>query len=287
MQHDASPSSQRIRLVRGPARGFAGREVCLLVAFAPDGRVLPCTVDHMNALAGAGIDVILCLAVTDPGAAFDDAGLDAAAGIVLRRNLGFDFGAWAAMVNGTPGLWDARRIYFTNDSILGPLDGFEAMIDRVRRSQAEFVALTDSWQFLHHTQSYFFVLQGEGLRSGAIRAFWRQVKSHADKRDVIRHCELPFYAFVTRQAGLKAEILFPYEKIAARAKGMEARKLNPTHHLWEDLIEAGFPYIKAELLRDNPFGADLGAWRAIAAAHGGDVERIEAHLEMSRAMRGA
>ncbi len=33
-----------------------------------------------------------------------------------------------------------------------------------------------------------------------------------------------------------------------------ARDVNPTHQLWLQLFKRGFPFIKKELLRDNPTG---------------------------------
>ena len=42
--------------------------------------------------------------------------------------------------------------------------------------------------------------------------------------------------------------------------------MNPTGELWRQLLLAGFPFIKRELLRSNPARvADLADWRDVVA----------------------
>ena len=44
--------------------------------------------------------------------------------------------------------------------------------------------------------------------------------------------------------------------------------MNPTAELWRQMMEVRFPFIKRELLRDNPARViDLVDWRDVARAH--------------------
>ena len=53
-----------------------------------------------------------------------------------------------------------------------------------------------------------------------------------------------------------------------RAHVVDRTPLNPTSDLWRQLMVAGFPFIKRELLRDNPTHIpDVAEWRDVAAAH--------------------
>jgi hypothetical protein len=53
---------------------------------------------------------------------------------------------------------------------------------------------------------------------------------------------------------------------------------NPAIHAWAELASAGFPFLKVQLLRDNPGQTDLLGWRTVAAANGYDIGLIEAFL---------
>ena len=120
---------------------------------------------------------------------------------MCRKNGGFDFAVWAAALADRPDIWNASRIYFVNDSILGPLRGFQDVLTRIRSSDADFVALTDSFDSKHHVQSYFFVLQGQALSNWVVRKFWRQVRVLAMKDSVISAYELTQLAEMRDAAG--------------------------------------------------------------------------------------
>jgi hypothetical protein len=75
-----------------------------------------------------------------------------------------------------------------------------------------------------------------------------------------------------RAGGLAVEALFP-----AAGDG------NPTLTRWRELIGAGFPFIKVQLLRENPAHADIDGWQEIVRAGGLDPALIEEHLASRRA----
>ena len=45
------------------------------------------------------------------------------------------------------------------------------------------------------------------------------------------------------------------QKFAARV--MRTKTMSPNHALWQQMVEAGVPYIKIELMRDNPHDVGL------------------------------
>lgn len=61
--------------------------------------------------------------------------------------------------------------------------------------------------------------------------------------------------------------------------------LNPTSDLWRQLIQAGFPFMKRELLRDNPSHvSDIIDWRDEVIARFGAVPEAIEH-DLRRVMR--
>ena len=58
---------------------------------------------------------------------------------------------------------------------------------------------------------------------------------------------------------------------------------NPTLDGWRQLVSRHrFPFVKVQLLRDNPNGNDISDWREIVAQAGYDTALIEAHLRRVR-----
>jgi hypothetical protein len=53
---------------------------------------------------------------------------------------------------------------------------------------------------------------------------------------------------------------------------------NPTLTRWRALIDAGFPFVKVALLRENPFDADLIGWESVLERHGYDPAIVRAGL---------
>ncbi len=240
----------------------------------------------VGALAASGQTVVVCCAVENLGLRVDLEGLDGAAFIVKRKNGGYDFAVWAAILAKMPELWSAKRLLFVNDSILGPLDGFDSTLERLRASDADFLALTESFEIRHHTQSYFFVLQNKGMSSAEVRTFWRQVRVEKTKSAVIEKYEVGLLQLMRDVAGLKTEVLFSYDFLFPGTDWSAVKMQNPTLYLWEHLINSGFPFVKAELLHANPHNFNIAHWQPLVALHGGDVSIFQKHLAMMRETRG-
>ncbi|MEP9376050.1 rhamnan synthesis F family protein [Aquabacter sp. CN5-332] len=256
------------RALRLPSLAEATGPVCLFVAYAPDGRFFAHTLRYCADLKRNGLRLVL-IAVTDrPDLDCLDPGPEVADALVVRENHGYDFAAWAACLRYMPELWAAPELWFANDSVYHAAAPLAEMVERVRRSPADVVAMTGSSEIAPHFQSYLFVLKDGALRREGVRRFWGGVRSLADKNQVIRDYEVRQKATLEAE-GLKVEILFS-------APGGDGD--NRLHHGWRALLAAGFPFVKVQLLRDNPYGADLAGWRDALAAHEFDIPEITFHL---------
>ena len=66
-----------------------------------------------------------------------------------------------------------------------------------------------------------------------------------------------------------------------REAAVARRPLNPTSDLWRQLLQSGFPFLKRELLRDNPTDVgDVTDWREVVVHMlGGDPTSIDRDLQ--------
>jgi hypothetical protein len=251
-----SNSSVRSRWVRTPP-AYPNGEVCLFVSYAPGNVVPEYSRFHARAWADAGFSVILVLNTTsfDGDVRTDD--LEFASGVLVRENLGYDFGAWATALEQTPGLETASLVALANDSIYGPLDTFKQMLKRVRVMDADVIGATESLELGRHFQSFLLFFKPRALNSDAFWRFWRSVRAGGRFIAVYRY-EIGLVRALER-AGLRCSALF-----------RSSDRRNPTLSRWRGLIEEGFPYIKVALLRDNPLNADLSGWQDVLKDHGYD-----------------
>lgn len=201
-----------LKVIRQPV-SLVDREVCLIVGYAPDGKLTPAAKGLIEAFSRENFDCVVCYVVPNIDIHIDLDGVRESHGVIVRLNGGYDFAAWAAALERVPGLWAARRIVFINDSIIGPGSTFPAMIEKIRHSSADFLALVDSNEPLHHAQSFFFVLQNEALQSLAVKLFWSSVRSFEDKQAVIDSYELKMLAYLRKVAGLRIEVLYSLESL--------------------------------------------------------------------------
>ncbi|WP_010139604.1 glycosyltransferase [Oceanicola sp. S124] len=262
---------------------FTGQKVCLFVSYAPDGTLLPCTRDILAALRRGGYRTVLIMAVE--GDHPPPSGVEELADLVLMRaNQGLDFGAWTAALTLYPELWQAGTLLFANDSVLGPLAGFDRVLGRIDASPADLVYLTDSDDSEPHFQSFFWALKNRGPANPVLRHFLTSVRDMSHKTACIVLYELFLRHVAERLAGLRAEGLFPMSVLS----GVDSQirpTFNPTHHLWRELLAAGFPFLKADFCRRNASGPDADLWLQAVELHGGDPLRFRRHVEASRLQR--
>jgi len=128
------------------------------------------------------------------------------------------------------------------------------LFERLGRSQADVVGLTESTLMRPHLQSFFIAYSRRLLRAPIFRAFWDNVGVWADKRQIVRAYEIGWSALL-QQLGYSSEALYM------------SRYGNLAHTHWRELIEeCRFPFIKKELLKVNPLGQELADWEAVMQA---------------------
>lgn len=235
----------------GDAPTLAHGRVCVLATYSADGRIAERTRRLAEAWQAEGFDVVLVVATGVRAALRLDAIRPCVVGVLVRANHGYDFGSWGDALRALPALREARLLALANDSVYGPVGNFAAMLRAVDASTADIVAMTDSWQVAHHVQSYLVFWKPRALQSDAFARFWN-VRRAGDRQETIDEAEIPLMSRM-RDAGLEVDVLYPTPRGEA---------INPTLVRWRELLDAGFPFVKVQLLRENPAKADLEGWDA-------------------------
>jgi len=276
-----------------------GPKVVLFMHFDRGGRVRPQIITYLKEFAANGRSVVF---VTNSGRLTDPAMAELreiCAGVIVRRNVGYDFGAWRDGIEylGLPRA-GTEELILANDSLFGPLRPIGDLLARLDYTETDIWGLTDSWQFRYHLQSFFLAFGPAALQSPAFAKFWASVRPVPAKSYIVRAFEIGVTQAMVK-AGLRCEALWPYEKVirlvdaevmmkiteldetaigkldpvvitrklhALRVRSAAARRiaLNPAADLWRQLMLSGFPFIKRELLRENPTGVeDVGDWMEV------------------------
>ena len=241
---------------------------CLFVTLVRGGALSAHAVSHMRAWHDAGWQVVAVVVADDPDGFAAAGEIDFARAILVRQNRGYDFAAWADAIRRlSRQLATLPVLAIANDSVFGPLASFGEMLGKVEAADADVIGMTDSHEVVHHYQSYLLFFKQRALQSAAFRRFWHGVE--IGNRDfVIDRYEVRLLGTM-QAAGLRCACLFPTPPEPL---------VNPTLTRWRELIDAGFPYLKADLLRSNPWGADLTGWEQLLRDKGYDPAMAQAHL---------
>jgi len=276
------PAAARDRLVRALPRLRAplwcafeeirpfvgGARVCLFSHYDRGGRVADYVVHYLAALRDAGLATIVVS--TAPRLALAEiARLEpVSAGIIWRANVGFDFGSWRTALLLHPEVLDADTLVLANDSVYGPLADLGALF--VRMAGFDWWGITESLEGARHMQSYFLVFERPALRSPELRRFVAGIQLLERKQALIESYERRLRPRLER-AGLRGGAVVPAIPGSGSAQ-------NPTLQRWRETLAAGGPFVKVQLLRENPHRVDISDWADVVRGHGYDPELIRRHL---------
>ncbi len=299
------------------ARPELGARTVIFCHYDRQGEIRPHVRRYVEAFRAEGFSVVL---VTNSGrlAAPDLAWATShAARILVRRNIGYDFAAWRdALRRVRPFGAGTECLLLANDSVYGPLQPLGRMLARMDFAAADAWSPTESWQHAYHLQSYLLGFGPKALASAAFAGFWDGVRDVRSKWWVVRRYEVGLTQRLLG-AGLRCAAIWPYDELVlaarrrlgrvrpegaaacdpfdaaeAEAAGRVVRAaarqvaMNPTSDLWRVLIEAEFPFIKRELLRENPTRVpDVAAWQSVLAG-AAPAERDPILADLRRSLRG-
>ena len=188
--------------------------------------------------------------------------------ICRRHNLGLCLGAYrdlCCLLQERPALHQGlKHLLLANDSTL-PIGGGSALATCLAAMAAEnrndlprLLGMTDSIERdRYHLQSYWLLANGALLTSPAWGHFWRGFALDGDKDALIDNGEIGLsQALLSADVELRARhgliaMLLEREQISHslnRFEVREPRDINLSLHGWQDLLNAGCPLLKKQVL---------------------------------------
>lgn len=253
---------------------YSKRDVCIFVHFDKHGIVDDYVVDYLKRL-NEHFDVIF---VTHADNMSDDEISKVTSFTVksfIKKNFGYDFAAWKFAIDV---LGDRVEhidgLLMCNDSCYGPFSDISELINKLKTTDADVVSLTDSYEIRYHLQSFFVYFKNSALTHDVFNKFWREFVIFEEKSKLI----------VENEIGLSQKLLDGGLVLRALVPGSEVGYLNNMHFNWKSIIdEYSVPFVKVELLRDNPEKIDIsGVEKCIKSQFDYPYELIASHIKRVR-----
>lgn len=270
------------RVLTSPLVPASGKCLCIFAHFDPLERVDAHVFHHLGALRDLGADIVFVSTSNRLNEQDCQQLLTLCHKVILRKNFGYDFGSYRAGLMEMADARDYEQFVLVNDSIYGPLHDLKAIFEAMAQRPADIWAITDSYESEYHLQSYFLVFNRKAWRHRLFKRFWKKFLHVQNKRSAIHLYEIGL-SRQAKKADLQLDAWCDSARIAetvlkkasvqlaadlkesSSLDEIEKRRLiqlmdvslgspcNITHFYWDYLIrDFKCPYLKVELLRDNP-----------------------------------
>lgn len=213
--------------------------------------------------------------------------------IIYRENVGYDFASWKEGLEIVGEYQSYKQILLTNDSIYGPIHDLKSVFEKMKKKNLDMWGMTDGFEHKYHLQSYFLVFNSRIIQSEFFKHFWNGVKYYPNalKSRIIYQYEIGLSRGALNHNFLIGSYIGYYdilEKILEHGTKNETHKnafkrpLNPTLHLWKELlIYTKSPYLKVDLIKSNPLKSkNIYEWSYLIKESGYDKNLILNHLKI-------
>jgi len=230
----------RICLERGVLPGHPPERTALIAQFSTGPKQPRSLSEYVAQLASNGFFPVIISTCESESTLEFPYGLDPSAVVIRRPNVGYDFGSWATALGMIPQLRRSNVVLLTNDSLLGPFQQIGELLEWFTAPGPDIRALTSSYQFARHMQSYFLSFRNGILEDQPWRDFFNSIRVEPDKSAVVLKYELGVSRLAFREAYSTQEYV----------SGPELGVLNenPTVDGWRNMVEWGIPFIKRTML---------------------------------------
>jgi lipopolysaccharide biosynthesis protein len=212
--------------------------------------------------------------------------------VITRENIGYDFYSYKLGIEAIRNLDSFDRLIILNTSfaILEPQKLCNAIYAEPGR-KADVLGLTASTEGSLHAQSYFISFARNVFTSASFRDWWSAMLPISERQKVIENYEIGMSKYFLAQGFSVDGIHRPRagQKIRAICRAVwkvgphylrSSRKLNPTHFMWDYLLEE-FGIVKLELLFKNPRRMNLSPLMKIVdenPSYGGVIDELQPRI---------
>ncbi len=228
--------------------------------------------------------------------------LEICSDVIVRENIGYDFMSYKVGLESFDYI-NYEQLTLCNDSIYGPFYNLKDVYKSMDIKKCDFWGMTDNSDISYHVQSYFMVFRKSVIVSKIFQNFWNELVVLNLKEQIINRYEVGLsrllinsgYIPVTyadlKPTRLQTFIIMLkkftpmkiYKKIVSMKNKKDRRigRVNVTHYFWKDLLYKNkMPFIKIELLRDNPMNIDIDDYeQVIQEISDYDTSMIKRHLK--------
>ncbi|WP_108860593.1 rhamnan synthesis F family protein [Ruegeria sp. Alg231-54] len=189
--------------------------------------------------------------------------------VLSRPNRGFDFGAWSCAVRSIGGLSNCKEVSFTNDSIIPTsADALRDLLVRSDRRDDDVLFMTNNNELRPHKQSYFFTLRNQAMKGSALDLL-SDMTEYTSKWDLINEVEIHLSDHFSA-LGLTVGAVFDDQDLLDDPS-------NVTVHRFEEMVERGFPFVKATLVTEGGLDFDDPRLKRVLSIEVLDL--LEKHIE--------
>lgn len=165
---------------------------------------------------------------------------------VLVPNIGYDFYTWKI---GIAQFWDIfpryDKLILLNSSVLGPMFKLKRFLNALDYLNKDLVGATENHEKQYHLQSYFLYFSHKLFRSPCFKTYWDNLAPVNDREEVINRYEVKMTQYFLDNGYSTGSY---YKQHGNR---------NPTLNQPYDLLLKKMPFIKIQLLRENPYHRHL------------------------------
>ncbi|WP_172961187.1 rhamnan synthesis F family protein [Asticcacaulis excentricus] len=194
--------------------------------------------------------------------------------VINRNNIGYDFYSWKLGISRL-NVREYDEIVISNDSSYGPLTDIGSFFYKSLSIDADIWGASINKQFAPHVQSYFLSFRRGYIASGAFSEFWNSVVPISDKMEMILKYEVGLSSGAVqrgfkigaivefgeisedtiRQVAVDNDIIDVYTKRSIYSNHPLFDPIpNPVQLYWSQAFRMGLPFLKVEVMRDNPIG---------------------------------
>jgi len=227
--------------------------------------------------------------------------------VIVRENRGYDFMSYKIGLKSF-NYTKYDEVLICNDSVYGPLYPMEKLFTSIQSQKCDFWGITDNTDMGYHIQSYFILFKKSILQSEVFANFWQNIEILHNKDEIIQRYEVGLsqilikagftptistnfqptkmqkIAILLRKFTPKKILKKLHSILSGKAKIIRMGKINTAHYFWKELLLSGdVPFIKIELLRDNPMQVNIEDFEhTIQKVSSYDISLIQKHLQRMR-----
>lgn len=179
----------------------------------------------LRSLRRAGVNAIVVCNGTPAPALLDEVRAEAQR-ILLRPNVGRDFGAYrAATIHLNRRALPASRVLYFNDSVIYLAGAqLDRLVSELADSEFPAVGTYENHEYHHHIGSYAFSVSGEVFRDPRLQQFWQRYRPYDIRPHAIHQGEMGLSRRL-REAGYSFDVIYSIDRLADRLRQLDPAEI--------------------------------------------------------------